>query len=330
MKAFRNATLALLLAILAGPVFAQKPVTIRFPVEYAANFSAGLANQDFVQRIEEASNGRIKVRFAPGGTMYKGNELLHALLRGDAEMATIAPAHWTSVSPEVQLFDLPYAFPDYETFDRVAANKEFVAKVYSQIEAKGAKVLGLMVNCYIIPGTRSQQVVEAGDFNGLKLRGLGRMNSATMKALGANAVAVNIVELPSALQQGVVDGLQTLMDAYVEYKFYENIKYITDARYQLIYLPWAVNAKWFNGLSPEDQALVQRTVDEVLAANRKRVIEITAKAEKELAEKGITVLKLTEAQEKSWQDATARVWKEFEGEIGKNLIDEFLKVRAAD
>src|SRR5690606_20736191 len=79
MKALRNATLALLFAILAGPVFAQKPVTIRFPVEYAANFSAGLANQDFVQRIEAASNGRIKVRFAPGGTMYKGNELVHAL-----------------------------------------------------------------------------------------------------------------------------------------------------------------------------------------------------------------------------------------------------------
>lgn len=326
---FRGAALALSLGLVAMPALAQKNITIRFPVEYAANFSAGLGNQDFVKRITELSNGRIKVRYAPAGAMYKGNELVHALLRGDAEMTTVVPAYWTSVAPKVELFDLPYAFPDYETFDRIAANKAFVSKVFAQAEAKGVKVLGLMVNCYILPGTRSKQLLEPSDFSGLKLRGVGKVNATTMKVLGANAISVNITEMPTALQQGLVDGMQTLMDAYVEYKFYDYIKYITDARYQLIYYPWTVNAKWFNGLSAEDQKLIQQAVDEALAANRERVIKLTADAAEQLKAKGVVVTRLTDAQEKAWQQATTDVWKEYEGDIGKDLIDEFLEVRAA-
>lgn len=324
-----GAALTLGMTCVAAPAIAQNSVTIRFPVEYAANFSAGLADQDFVKRIEEISKGRIKVRFAPNGSMYKGNELVQALLRGDAEMTTLVPAYWTSIAPKVQLFDLPYAFPDYETFDRVAKNKAFVSKVFSEAEAKGAKVLGLLVNCYILPGTRARQLVEPKDFSGLKLRGVGKVNSTTMKVLGANAVSINITEMPAALQQGLVDGMQTLMDAYVEYKFYDHIKYVTDARYQLIYYPWTVNAKWFNGLSAADQTLVQQAVDDAIASNRQRVIKIAADATSVMKAKGVNIVKLSAQQEKTWQDATAPVWKQLEADIGKEIISEFTAVRAA-
>lgn len=323
-----GAALALSMSIAATPAVAQNNITIRFPVEYAANFSAGLADQDFVKRIEEISKGRIKVRFAPNGSMYKGNDLVQALLRGDAEMTTLVPAYWTSIAPKVQLFDLPYAFPDYETFDRVANNKAFVSKVFGEAEAKGAKVLGLLVNCYILPGTRSRQLVEPKDFSGLKLRGVGKVNSTTMKVLGANAVSINITEMPAALQQGLVDGMQTLMDAYVEYKFYDNIKYVTDARYQLIYYPWTVNAKWFNALPAADQALVQQAVDEAISANRQRVIKIAADATSVMKAKGVSIVKLSSQQEKAWQDATAPVWKQLEADLGKEIVDEFKAVRA--
>ena len=53
---------------------------------------------------------------------------------------------------------MPYAFPDVETFERVKADKAFVAKVYAEAEAKGIKVLGLLPNAYIIPGTRNKQL----------------------------------------------------------------------------------------------------------------------------------------------------------------------------
>jgi TRAP-type C4-dicarboxylate transport system substrate-binding protein len=323
----RTAFLALGLGTAALALHAQQ-ITIRFPVEYSADVAQGKADVDFVKRIEASSKGRIKVHFSPNGATYKGNELVQAMMRGDAEMTTLVPAYWSSIAPKVQLFDLPYAFPDFDTFERVKADKAFVAKVYAEAEAKGVKVLGLLPNAYIIPGTRNKQLITPKDYAGIKLRGVGKINSNTMKILGANAVSISITEVSTALQQGLVDGIQTLMDVYVQYKFYDYVKYITDTRYQFIYYPWTVNAKWWAGLKPADQALIQTAIDEAIAANRPVTQKLIADAEVELKAKGVSVVHLTPAQEKALQDATAPAWTQAEGEIGKDLIDEFKRVAA--
>lgn len=327
MTSLRTLTASLLLVSAAFCANAQN-ITLRFPVEYSPDVAQGQANVDFVKRIEASSNGRIKVRFSPNGATFKGNDLVQALIRGDAEMTTLVPAYWTSIAPKVQLFDLPYAFPDFETFERVKANKAFVAKVYAEVESKGVKVLGLLPNTYIIPGTRTKQLIDPKDYAGIKLRGVGKINSSTLKALDANAVSVNITEVSTALQQGVVDGIQTLMDVYVQYKFYDYLKFVTDARYQLIYYPWTVNAKWWNGLKPEDQKLIQTAVDEAIAANGPVTAKLVADAEVTLKAKGVKVVRLDAAQEQALQKATSVVWKQVESDIGKDLIDEFNAVRA--
>ena len=328
MSSFRSAFLALGLAAAALAAQAQQQITIRFPVEYSPDVAQGKADVDFIKRIEASSKGRIKVNFSPNGATYKGNDLVQAMMRGDAEMTTLVPAYWASIAPKVQLFDLPYAFPDFETFERVKADKAFVAKVYAEAEAKGVKVLGLLPNAYIIPGTRSKQLIAPKDYAGVKLRGVGKINSNTMKVLGANAVSISITEVSTALQQGLVDGMQTLMDVYVQYKFYDYVKYITDTRYQFIYYPWTVNAKWWAGLKPEDQKLIQTAIDEAIAANRPVTQKLIADAEVELKAKGVSVVHLTPAQEKALQEATLPAWTQAEGEIGKDLIEEFKRVSA--
>ncbi len=107
------------------------------------------------------------------------------------------------------------------------------------------------------------------------------------------------------------------------------IKFVTDARYQLIYYPWTVNAKWWSGLSADDQKLIQQAVDDALAANRQRVIKIAEDATSQMKAKGVSIVRLSAPQEKAWQQATASVWTMTEGEIGKDLIDEFIKVRGS-
>jgi TRAP-type C4-dicarboxylate transport system substrate-binding protein len=122
--------------------------------------------------------------------------------------------------------------------------------------------------------------------------------------------------------------MQTLMDVYVQYKFYDYVKFITDTRYQFIYYPWTVNAKWWAGLKPEDQKLIQTAIDEAIAANRPVTQKLIADAEVELKAKGVSVVHLTPAQEKALQDVTLPAWTQAEGEIGKDLIEEFKRVSA--
>lgn len=323
------ASLILATGLLAGgAAHAKDTITIRFPVEYAPDLIVGQANQDFIERIEKLSDGRIKVRFSPNGATFKGNELVQAHLRGDAEMTTLIPAYWASISPRVQIFDLPYAFPSAQVFDKIIADRDFVAKVYSEVESKGAKVLGILRNSYIIPGTRDKQLVAPEDFQGVKIRGMGKVNTMIVKSLGANALSLNVTEVLPAIQQGLVDGTQTLMDVYVQYKYYDFLKYVTDTRYQLLYYPWTVNAKWWNRLSAEDQALIQQAVDEAIAANNQLLDKVIAESEQALKAQGVSVMQLTLEQENTLEQHTAVVWSELENAIGKDLIEEFKTRRA--
>jgi len=107
------------------------------------------------------------------------------------------------------------------------------------------------------------------------------------------------------------------------------VKYITDTpRYQFIYYPWTVNAKWWASLKPEDQKLIQTAIDEAIAANRPVTQKLIADAEVDLKAKGVSVVHLTPAQEKALQEATAPAWAQAEGDIGKDLIEEFKRVSA--
>lgn len=311
----------LLAALLAAPAGAQdKPVTIRFPVEYAADVTPGLANQEFVKRMAERSNGRIKVEFFPGGSLYKGLDLLQAVVRGDADMTTLVSAYWVGASPRIGVFDLPYAFPTHEAFYRAADDQAFRDLVFSEMESKGVKVLGLLPYDYVVPGTRNRALVKPEDFKGLKLRAVGRVNASGLQALGATAVPINITEVSTSIQQGVIDGLNTPADAFVSYRFYEVVKNLTYAKYYFAFYPWTVNARFWNGLPEGDRKLIGDVVAEVVRDHRSRARQAADEAMATLKKNGVAVHEQTPEEQKAWAQAMAKVWTDAESQFGKELI----------
>ena len=98
---------AVTLSLVAPGIVQAAETTIKFPVEYNADVTPGLANQEFVKLIEERSNGEIKAEFFPGGSLHKGLDVLQAVLRGDAPMTTLVSVYWSAISPQLAIFDLP-------------------------------------------------------------------------------------------------------------------------------------------------------------------------------------------------------------------------------
>lgn len=316
----RPLVLAALLALLAAPAAWAAEVTIRFPVEYAADVSPGLANQEFKKRIEERSGGRIAVEYYPGGSLYKGLDLLQAIVRGDADMTTLVSSYWSGASPQVGIFDLPYAFPTHEAFYRAADDAAFLREVFAEIEDKNVKVLGLLPYDYVVPGTRDRALVAPADFKGLKLRAVGKVNGQGLAALGATAVPINITEVATSIQQGVIDGLNTPFDAFVAYRFEEVIRHITYARYYFAFYPWAVNAEFWDGLEEGDRELIQAVVTEVIAQHRPRAREVAEAAMAKLEAAGVAVHRQSEAEQAEWAAAMAPVWAEAEDQFGEELV----------
>ena len=142
-----------------------------------------------------------------------------------------------------------------------------------------------------------------------------------LSALGASAVSLNLVELSPALQQGVIDGLNAPIDIVLAYKWYEAVKHVTYAPAYLAFYPWMVNAKWWKGLDESLRATIQDTALEVAMRHRARSEAETQKAIDALRSHGVDVHVQTEAEREAWADATARVWSDFEPQVGKDLIE---------
>lgn len=142
-----------------------------------------------------------------------------------------------------------------------------------------------------------------------------------LSALGATPVSLNLVELSSALQQGVLDGLNAPIDIIVAYKWPESVRHVTYGPAYLGYYPWMVNLKWWNSLPPDLRKLTQETAVEVAMRHRARSETETRKAIDALKSQGVAVHEQNEADRVAWAKATASVWTQLEPQIGRELIE---------
>lgn len=296
-------------------------VKIRFPVEYNPDVAPGIANQAFIDLVESRSNGEIDVEFYPAGSLYKGLDILQAVMRGDAEMTTLVSVYWSAISPQVSIFELPFAFPTHETFYRAADDAEFMRSVYAEIEEKGALVLGTLVYDYLPVGNTVRALRMPADFEGLKLRALGRTNARTIELLGGEPVPINITEVAGALERGVIDGLNTPADAFVSYGWHEVVTHLTDVTHFFGFYPWAVNKAWWEGLSEEHRTIISEAIKEVALAHRETARAEAADAFEKIAAAGVQVHRLTDEERQAWREATAIQWQEAEERFGSDLVN---------
>lgn len=300
---------------------AAQEVRIRFPVEYNADVAPGLANQEFVRLIQERSNGAIKVEFFPSGSLYRGLDLLQATMRGDVEMTTLVSVFWSAVSPQLSIFELPFAFPTHESFYRAADDRAFMTQAFREIEERGAVVIGTLVYDYLPVGNKRHAIRTPKDFQGLKMRALGRTNARSLELLGASPVPINITEVGGALERGVIDGLNTPADAYVSYGWTSIITHLTDTPHFFGFYPWAVNKRWWQSLSEAHRKLIQDTVNEVALAHRERARRQAAESFEKIRAAGVKVHVLTPEEKASWIDATKSQWTDAEQKFGADLIN---------
>ncbi|WP_108658815.1 TRAP transporter substrate-binding protein [Acuticoccus kandeliae] len=319
---------ALAAAFVTAPVDAAE-VTIRFPVEYSLAIAPGVANQEFKDLVEERTGGRVEVQLYPSGSLYKGLDLVQAILRGDAEMSTLTNAYWTALSPKLAVFELPYAFEDRRAFYDAIDDDGFIQNTYDEVTAKGAKVIAVLPYDHFAFASRETPIRGPESMAGQKIRGLGKINSAMVAATGAAPVSLNLTELSPALEQGVIDGLNAPIDIILAYKWYESAPNVTYAPVYLSFYPWMVNARWWDNLDPELRDIIQATAIEVGERHRARSEAVTQQAIEGLRAVGADVHVQTPEELEAWKAATAGVWEEFRPQIGDALIDEVRAYSAA-
>ncbi len=246
----------------------------RYKAEYKLSVVVGPTGpwgegaQRFADLVRERTRGRIAIKVYYGGQLFAGRQTNEFLLlrQGVADFALGSTINWSTTIKELNLFSLPFLFPNYQAVDAVT-NGKAGRRLFKLLDTRGVVGLGWGENGFRELTNRRRPVERPEDLKGLKIRVVGSpIFIELFKALGANPVSINWAEAIASFQQGIVDGQENpVVSVIVPYKLWQYHRYLTLWRYTIDPLILAVNKTAWERFEPEDRKIMEQAALEAMA-----------------------------------------------------------------
>ena len=248
-------------------------------------------------------------------------EVLNQLVTGAVQGMACSSVAVTNMAPRMGIVNLPFLVDTFENLDKFIANKKLYQHFLDGMLSKG--VYGIDVVGYGTYGWATINPVKTlADAKKVKFRvAEAAVNRLNYKVWGLNAVVMPWPDVPVALKQHVITGLDhTATVCYITKKFEvcKNYTVLDYAQGLFIYL---INKKWLDSLPKDLQKIIVDTIREECAKGRKGVIkqqEDSIKAAK--AKAGVKFWKLP-PKDMDWLKKRAiLVHKKYAKEIGPDYL----------
>jgi len=278
-----------------------------------------VAANNFAERVNKELNGKLCVEVYPNSTLFGDSKELEALLLDDVQMLAPSLSKFGSYTKKYGVFDLPFIFKDMDSAMSFTASKEG-KDLLNAMEDVGFVGLG-----YWMSGMKyfsaNKALISPKDAAGLKFRvQTSDVAKAMIAAMGASPQPMAFAEVYGALQTGVVDGQENTWSNIYTKKFFEVQDSTTQTSHQLLAYLFMTSKQFLDSLDANTRSTLIKIADEVTVAANKSVKDKEEANRQNILKAGGKINELTASQRKEWVDAMKPVWKQFEGEIGADLI----------
>jgi tripartite ATP-independent transporter DctP family solute receptor len=279
----------------------------------------------FEEQLEARSNGEFEVEIFPGGQLGNVREMTDLVQSGNITMTTGASVHLSAAVDELAVLDQFLLF-ETEEEARALLDGEAGDAIAAAMEERGLKNMGFM-ELGFRSFTNSRAPLDSYEsFEGLRMRSADNpIAIAAWRSVGAVPVPLAWGEIYSSLQQGLIDGQESALSSMIVERFFEVQDHVSLTGH--IYWPelWMADLAWFEGLTPEQQALVEEVAAETVALQRDLTAEANAATLDQLREAGLTVNELP-AADKARLGATmnAAIESEIRARVGDAFYDTFM------
>jgi len=320
------AALAGAIAFAFAAAVSAQPIVIKFSHVVAEATPKGQGALKFKEVAEKLLPGKVQVQVFPSSQLFGDAKELEALLLGDVQFIAPSLSKFDRYTKKLQVFDLPFLFDDIEAVDRFQQSAQGKALLDS-MTGKGLKGLGYWHNGLKELSTNKDQLKRPDDVKGLKFRiQPSDVLEAQFRALGANPQKMAFSEVYQALQTGVVDGQENTWSNIYSQKFHEVQKTIAVTNHGVIDYMIVTNVGWWNKLPADVKKGLQQAMDEATKYANQLAVDLNEKDRKRIADAGkAKIQELSKDDVAAWRKTMEPVWKKFEADIGKDLIQAALK-----
>lgn len=267
----RTALIATLMApLLAAAPLAHAQVKWRAAGNFAVEHTSTEAMKLFKEEVEKATGGKLVIDLFPAMQLGGAQENVQAVRTGSIQICWIGMAFLSRTVPELEALSLPFLFTSREQAFRVA-DGPIGREIDRKMADKGLTLLGFMElgARHVTNSKRPIRTLE--DFKGLKIRlQPNETHLATFRALGANAVAMDVKELYPAMQQGVVDGQENPFAIIAANRYFEVQKYMSNTGHFFDFITIVAHRKTFEALPPAQQKAIRDGMDAAVRYQRER------------------------------------------------------------
>jgi len=209
--------------------------------------------------VEEQSKGRLKVTIHHGGSLLAEKEAYRGTKTGVVDMA-----HYVIDRREGFLLSTVTTLPFLGMPAQLEAGKlwmELLGKFPEMAkEWEGIKIIGL----FMMPPThvhnKKKEIKTPADLKGMKIHGAEYALVQTMHAAGASPIQLDITEMYTGLERGILDGVMNHFPVCFIFRVLELTPYHTifgDGGINMTPMFAIMNPKKFNSLPPDLQKLLE-------------------------------------------------------------------------
>ena len=285
----------------------------------------------FAELMAAKSGGKLR-----GQVFYQSLGVEHQLLQGaqagSIDVGMISNGNAARYTNAYLVYDLPFLFKKYDDMLEQLGSplgREAVATFEKDTGLKALYVIGFGSGRDV--QTRNKRLRVPNDIKGLKIRTISTpVEFAIYRAWGANPTPVDWGQTYTALQQGVVDGMQSNIGPVWSGKFDEVVKHNIRLNYTASFVQVYMNPKKWSSLAGADQKIVMDAAREAETWSRKVAAEQVEAYLGDLKKRGMEIYYPSAAEYRQWTAIREKVWKEVaEQQKGKINIELANKILAA-
>ena len=269
--------------------------------------------------LKERTNGKLKLRFYPGGSQGDERDFVRKMRVGQLDGAVVTMTGMSMLIPAMNVLVLPGLLETYEKLDRV--REKMAPEFGAMFEKEGFKLVGWG---------------DAGKTRLFSAKPIKRPSEIKAmrpwvwkddpifvefyQVIGASAVRLGVPEVYPALQTRMVDVISSSAITAVSFQWYTRVKYMTAHNSAIIVGGTMMRKDKYDELPPDLQAAFDTTAARAHQILNKVVRKEDEKAYKVVVDKGIQPVEAGDGKAE-WDEAHKKVRDNLTGRMfPKSLV----------
>jgi len=275
--------------------------------------------------IRDRTNGRVAIKFYPGGVMGNDSQVLRKIRVGQLHGGAFTGGGIAERYAGFNLYGIPLLFRSLDEVDYVRARMD--AELEAGLADAGFISFGLIEGGFALLMS-NEPVSRVEDMRRRKVWSpegdpIGYM---VLEAMGLSPVVLPPTDVLIGLQTGLLDVVAASPVVALVLQWHTKVKYVTDLPVAYGLGIFAIDARVFNGLSAADQSLVRTVMGEVMRDLDTQTRQDNREARAVLEQTGLQFVPVETADIPAWRQTIEGLYPDLRQrqDIDADLLDGLL------